>query len=72
MSSVQQEIKVVRDQMQTLFQHCPDGVEWEIGSSLYSRLNSLLAQEEAHWKQRSKATWLREGDRNTRYFHQKA
>ena len=43
-----------------------------MGSSLNSELNSLLGQEEAHWEQRSKATWLREGDRNTRYFHQKA
>lgn len=43
-----------------------------MGSSLYNKLQSLLGQEEAHWKQRSKAAWLREGDRNTRYFHQKA
>ncbi|KAM1225451.1 hypothetical protein ACFX13_044918 [Malus domestica] len=56
LSSVQQEIKVVRDQMQILFQHPSDGVEWEIGSSFYSKLNSLLTQEEAHWKQLSKTT----------------
>ncbi|KAM1723207.1 hypothetical protein ACFX11_021819 [Malus domestica] len=40
-------------------------------SSLFSKLESLLTQEEAHWKQRSNTTWLWDGDRNTRYFLQK-
>lgn len=72
MSHVQQEIKVVHDQMQILFQQPSDGVEWDLRSSLFSKLESLLTQEEAHWKQWSKVTWLQDGDQNTRYFHQKA
>ena len=39
---------------------------------MYNKLQSLLGQEETHWKQRLKANWFREGDRNKRYFHQKA
>ncbi|OMO64639.1 reverse transcriptase [Corchorus capsularis] len=32
-------------------------------------LNVLLHQEEVMWRQRSKALWFSQGDRNTRYFH---
>lgn len=35
-------------------------------------LESLTIQEETHWRQRSKDLWLKEGDRNSKYFHQAA
>lgn len=39
---------------------------------LMTQFQSLLSQEEAFWTQRSKVLWLKEGDRNTNFFHRKA
>lgn len=32
-------------------------------------LNELLDDEELYWGQRAKAHWLKEGDKNTKFFH---
>lgn len=59
------ELKEVKKQNQ----HYEDGEQIR---SLEKKIDALLLDEEIYWKQRSRADWLREGDKNTKFFHAKA
>jgi hypothetical protein len=38
-------------------------------SQLRIELNSQLEEDESYWNQRSRISWLKEGDSNTKFFH---
>ena len=60
----------LRDRLETL-RVDPQASRVDI-RNLTDRMDELLYHEEMMWLQRSRIAWLREGDRNTHYFHRQA
>ncbi|XP_062020783.1 uncharacterized protein LOC133737191 [Rosa rugosa] len=66
------EIGMLREQLQILLDQPLTESNQQENVQLNSKLDALLEEENSYWRQRSKVTWLAEGDRNTKYFHRKA
>ncbi|BFG35644.1 hypothetical protein CerSpe_219180 [Prunus speciosa] len=70
--ATQRDIQSTRDKLGIIWrQQCTDQTIAAF-KALSTQLDELLVREEVYWQQRAKVAWLRDGDRNTRFFHQRA
>lgn len=62
----------VREKLRVLWDQPATEQVWEERKLYLERLDSSLSREETYWRQRSQTLWISEGDRNTKFFHQRA
>ncbi|KAK1682165.1 hypothetical protein QYE76_043013 [Lolium multiflorum] len=67
--SVAREVEKSRTRLEELMAMNADKQEIR---EVTDKMNEMLYREEMMWLQRSRISWLKEGDRNTRYFHRHA
>ncbi|KAH9732412.1 putative reverse transcriptase/RNA-dependent DNA polymerase [Citrus sinensis] len=60
------------DRLKMTKQEPLQAIDGEEIRKLEDQISNMLVDEEVYWKQRSRADWLKEGDKNTKFFHSKA
>ncbi|KAL0399728.1 UNVERIFIED_CONTAM: hypothetical protein Sradi_2316100 [Sesamum radiatum] len=65
-------IQLLEDRLHSLLSGPITQQSQEESSQIRKEIEGLVSKEETKWRQRSKDVWLREGDRNTSFFHRRA
>ncbi|KAK7273868.1 hypothetical protein RIF29_14932 [Crotalaria pallida] len=71
-ASLKREIFKVENQLNDRSNWLDDAESISRFNFLKNKLADLLHEEETMWRQRSRALWLKNGDKNTSFFHKKA
>jgi hypothetical protein len=70
--SIPKEIKTIQTTLQDLKSQTPTRDLINRIQNLEAKLDGLLLKEEQWWAQRAKTSWLKHGDKNSKFFHFKA
>ncbi|KAK3228941.1 hypothetical protein Dsin_000822 [Dipteronia sinensis] len=66
------QIEDISREIELLYRRCGDKGVMQMIKSLEKGVEGFLEKDEIYWKQRSRADWLSAGDRNSKFFHNRA
>lgn len=69
---IRRNIKELRKNLDSLQKIYQSDIMMEEAHNVEDKLNHFLKLEETMWHQRSRALWLKDGDKNSSFFHKKA